>query len=178
MKFLGPLAKWIGLALIVFASVTPADEQKSEISQVWGRIIKVDKKQAFHGHRYFIYYVKDKKEYAYPIEIQNSQQEKLINAHVNKLAKISGSVYSAKMETDGPPTTFVYFVPKNVSPLSLSQLGTSTPPNQLEKIPGELGATNYVEGGISIPDNVANVAVFTAGALLVGSILKDYVHKK
>ncbi|HAZ13434.1 MAG: hypothetical protein A2X86_14580 [Bdellovibrionales bacterium GWA2_49_15] len=153
-------------------------QRNAEVFQVWGQIIKVSEQQAFHGHRYFIYYTKDKKEYAYPIAIKTIAQEKMIKGHVRKLAKISGSIHSLKIDNDGASVTFVYFSPRSISPLSLSQLSSDRPKSIQEKKPRLLSAENYTEGGISIPDDAANYAVFTAGALLIGSILSDYLQKK
>lgn len=163
------------ILLLAFTAQTKSDQK---ISEVWGQIIKVEENQAFHGHRYFVFYVKDKKEHAYPIEIKNPKQEKLIMAHVNKMAKISGTIHSLKIVNDGSTMTIVYFSPEKVTPLALSQLGVTSTSKKLESAPDGRVVKNYTEGGIRIPDQAANIAIFTAGSLLVGSILKDYLQKK
>ncbi len=157
-----------------------ADHEISKVSEVWGRAIKVRADQSFHGYRYFIYYVKADQRYAYPIAVKNKQQEKMINQLQGKLAKVSGSVHATEIINDGAQMNMVYFVPATISPLTLDTLGlnkkTTSSSQNPEMISTMRAATE--PGGIRISSPAAEVTVYTAAALLIGNILKDYLTRK
>jgi len=185
MKFsLQSLSKFFLIFLLFnsFSSLSAESDKKvTNISEVWGQIVQVDPKQLVHGYQYFVYYVQDNKEYAYPIEVKDKQQEQNLKKYKNKLAKISGSIHSFKLEGEAETTTIMYFRPTTISPLQLSDLAVI---NHIlpstERAAESAPLPRYrrqPEGGIRIPDAQANAIIFAAGAVLMGSIIKDYVGK-
>ncbi|MBI2521673.1 MAG: hypothetical protein HYV97_14760 [Bdellovibrio sp.] len=158
-----------------------ADQKQSAVSEVWGRAVKVTKGQAFHGYRYFIYYTIDNQQYAYPIAVKNKQQQKIIEQFENKLIKVSGSVYSRKIISDGPPVQMAYFVPDTIAPVTLETLNINNKNSQSTQRPEMVSTTRAImgpEGGIRISDPAAEVSVYTAAALILGNMIKDYLSRK
>ncbi|HAZ13840.1 MAG: hypothetical protein A2X86_14405 [Bdellovibrionales bacterium GWA2_49_15] len=168
-------------AIFIFITMAQADQKLSSVSEVWGRAVKVSQSKMIHGHQYFIYYVRDGQQYAYPIEVKNKKQKIMIEKLQDKLAKVSGSVYTTKIAADGAPMEMAYFVPSTISPLELDTLNinskSTTPPQGPEAI-STLDLFKGPQGGIRISDPATEVTIYSSAALLLGTILKDYLTRK
>lgn len=149
-------------------------------NEVWGTIIKVDKKIHNITSPYYITFKDGDVTQAYPIDPRSEEMKKLVLENVDKRVLIEGDVETLELKSDGGAKRALMFVPRSIKPLTLRELSVTDvsgfTPREKTFTKTE---TSYNGGGISISDKAANAMVFTGAALMLGNaILRSGPLKK
>lgn len=142
-----------------------------KMSEVWGRIVKVPKKESLFGHQYFVYLQLDGKSVAYPIEVKTKEELKNLEESKNQIAQISGEAFVQDVRRGELKDKIIVFRLKSIRAIKLSDL--SFKGDQVELVNNnDKNREVIVAPKITIEDKVANTLIFSAAAVLAGSIVK------
>lgn len=160
------------LLSLVMLPLQAAD--KTTHSAVWGKVVRAEKTVKGVNFKYFIYFEKEGKPEAYPIETNNKEIAATIEKNVNSSVRVEGEVKEVELTIDGPKQKILVFIPASVKPLTLSALQLTEPVNVLQKKPVIVNKTPavYDGGGIRLNDKVTNALIYTGAALMLGNALK------
>jgi hypothetical protein len=152
---------------LIFSQVLFA--QKVYEGKIWGKVIKKSSPKEIGNYKYFLTFKQGDKQHAFPIEA-NKEDLKLLEESIGKTVKIQASILENRKYFDGQPLNFFSVKIQKMKTLSLSDLR----PVGNAQVQKTYPSTNGYQGGggIELPDNVANAAIFAAGAGLIYSILK------
>ena len=148
---------------------------------VWGKIVTLE--QSFEGvmYKHFVYFEKDGKVHAYPIETNRKDIVEILRHHSNQKVRIEGDVREISLKIDGPPKKILVFVPKSVKPLQLSELALSSRFDTSEQSSLALHSKKkheYDGGGIRISDQAADTMIYTGAAIILGPKVLEIINKK
>lgn len=144
--------------------------QKVYQGKIWGKVIKKSSPKEIGDYKYFLTFKKAGKQHAFPIQA-DEKQLKSLEESLGKTVKINASILENRKYYDGQPINFYSVKIHKMKTMTLSDLrpvGTA----QVQKTYRSQGSSQR-GGGIELPDNVANTAIFAAGAALIYSILKN-----
>lgn len=165
------------LSFFVLPFSMAADAKKS--SAVWGKVVKAEQTVKGVNYKYFIYFEKDGKPEAYPVDTEKKEIAELIEKNLNQSVRVEGEVKEVELKLDGPKQKILVFMPTTITPLTLSALAINEPVNVAQKNPKPIqpkpGRTDA--GGIRISDKAANALIYTGAALMIGSALKGTFSK-
>lgn len=169
------LNKLILLFILLFAFQVPAQENKRPT--VWGQIIKA--KEETHGFKYFVYFKKEGKAYAYPLSNESEISSKQLDQLHGKYAKIYGQTNFERIELDNTKHIMT-FVVSDARELKLADLNTDYETYKermdVDFLKRKRVQTEQAEiKGLS--DTAVNSAIFVGGAALavevLGTLLKN-----
>lgn len=153
--------------------------EKPSHSAVWGKVVRAEKTVKGVNYKYFIYFEKDGKPEAYPIDTDKKEIKELIEKNLNMSVRVEGEVKEVELNLDAPKQKVLVFIPASIKPLTLSALSLSEPVNVLQKKPMPVRKTPpaYDGGGIRLNDKVTNALIYTGAALMIGNALKGTFSK-
>lgn len=167
--------------LFLFLAVDPSNNisaKTAPTAKVWGKIVQL--KKPIGEHQYFITFTQDNKSYAYPLELdlKNKNLSKKFKNMIGKMSLIEGETLQKELNFDGQIKKLLVFKVKSVTPLQLKDLR----PQEIMVVKKQTYKQNKrtpsrQQGGISIPDKVANTAIFIGGAVLLGNLIKTILKK-
>lgn len=154
--------------------------EKTNFSAVWGKVVRAEKNVKGVSFKYFIYFEKEGKPEAYPIETINKEIAATIEKNVNMNVRVEGEVKEVELTIDGPKQKVLVFIPASIKPLTLSALSLTEPVNVLQKKPTRAARKTpaaYDGGGIRLNDKVTNALIYTGAAFMIGNALKGTFSK-
>jgi hypothetical protein len=153
--------------------------EKSTHSAVWGKVVRAEQSVKGVNYKYFIYFEKDGKPEAYPIDTDKKEIKELIEKNLNMSVRVEGEVKEVELNLDAPKQKILVFIPASIKPLTLSALSLSGPVNVIQKkpIPARKTPAAYDGGGIRLNDKVTNALIYTGAALMIGNALKGTFSK-
>ena len=148
-------------------------------SAVWGKVVKAEQTVKGVNFKYFIYFEKDGKPTAYPVETDNKELGNIIEKNLNTSVHVEGEVKAVDLNVDGPHKKILVFIPSTIKPLTLSELASNSPVDVMQKKPMPVANSKgpYDGGGLRLNDKVTNSLIYTGAALMLGSALKGSFSK-
>jgi len=151
--------------------------------KIWvGQLVKLSSDVApLSTHPYYLFFVNDGKAIGLPIEVIPNLEKKL-SSLAGKNVRVEGAIVKKWLQLGEGKKEVEIVAALDISAISLNSLQT-TPENTshvslgTSHIPKQTSRDQVQRPTMTIPDNVANGIIFGAGALLIGSILKDELKK-
>jgi hypothetical protein len=168
------------LVLLLSLIILPLQAaEKTSHSAVWGKVVRAEQTVKGVNYKYFIYFEKEGKPEAYPIDTDKKEIKELIEKNLNMSVRVEGEVKEVELNLDAPKQKVLVFIPASIKPLTLSALSLSEPVNVLQKKPMPVRKTPaaYDGGGIRLNDKVTNALIYTGAALMIGNALKGTFSK-
>lgn len=166
--------KNILILIIVFTSLSAFSKENPA---VWGVIYKT--KKHIQGHKYFVYYKENGKDYAYPLSIKSNIDPIVLDKLNGKHARIYGTTTFEKADLDGTKLIMSFKV-RDAKELKLSDLNNDF--KAYKERSNEFYLSKYSQENpnkkISISDKAANTAIFVGGAALALEVLKNVLGPK
>lgn len=168
--------KSVAVFFIIFSLLAPLYSQELKQGTVWGKVVKLPKDETLFGFKYYIFYEDEEGAKAYPVENPKALKKELIGRRV----KLKGSVKQKTIKNKEVQRTVLVFSVKDVKLMELKDLAlTSKEMKKIDVDKNNFGTKGKADnrGGIEISDTAANVAIFAAGAALIGTMIKDYADR-
>lgn len=150
---------------------------KNEKPTVWGKIFKVKEKS--YGYKYFVYFKKEGKDYAYPLSNNSKIDPNQLDSLNGKYAKIYGSTNFEAINLDSTKHIMT-FVVSDAKELKLSDLNTN-----FDAYKERMDVTyikrkmlnNDKPSKSGLSDKAINAAIFVGGAALAAEVLSVLLSK-
>lgn len=156
---------------LIFLVTSLTTFAKDSRPTVWGKIFKA--KEQVYGYKYFVYFKKDGKAYAYPLSNKSNIDPAQLDKLDGKYAKIYGSTNFEAINLDSTKHIMT-FVVSDARELKLADLNTNFDAykermdvNFLKK--KMLNDDRPTKKGLS--DKAVNAAIFVGGAVLAAEVL-------
>lgn len=161
--------KLILTLLMMFMVTTTFSKEKEPTT--WGKII--ESKKDSYGFKYFVYFKKGDKHYAYPISHHSKISPKKLKTLVGKYAQIYGGTNFEPINLDSTKHIMT-FVVDGAKELSLADLNTNYDAykermNVNLLLKKRVQDQRYTKRGLS--DKAVNAAIFIGGAVLAAEVL-------
>ena len=150
---------------IFLLSTVPSFAQDKVNAEIWGKVVKKNSKE-LSQYKYFLKISGEQGDQYFPLNLKRRKIQKIEN-YENKSVRFKGQLLRRKKMIEGKVIVYFEMDPDSIFSMSFSDLRPKGEVNYARiKKEKRIGAS----GGIELDDDVANTAIFAAGAALIGSM--------
>lgn len=180
--------RFISLAFILCSWLIgiPSLQAKNDEKILVGELVKLSPDQApVTAYPYYLFIMHEGKAMGVPLDVKSARTANFQHL-VGQSIRVSGQFVKRTFDLGEGKKVLDMMVVSELSPISLSALQNKSknlneplmpPPQRAEGAPQNASSRTVQAPTMTLPDQVANGMIVGAGALLIGSMLKDRLKK-